>query len=301
MSTHENDIEILWLSQNGYYPTSRIVPHRHPDYYQFYFTQSGRGQFLLDTETYPFESGMFFLVHPDELHGLSDFTPSEGETVSVFELKFFIHNQNLAEELERIRKPVRETADLSAEFTKIFREAVQKEDFYEQRLPHLLVAWIYRFINVWKNSTCAADRSDMDPMSPAARIRSYLDLHYMEDISLDRIAQDMDYSKNYLCRLFREGTGMTITEYLNDIRIFHAKDLLMKMRYSIAEVSRMCGFHSIYYFNKVFKDSVGIPPGAFRRSEIAGISNLQGPVIATNTTLGTSKIFTAPYNPGKNN
>ena len=75
----------------------------------------------------------------------------------------------------------------------------------------------------------------------------------------------------------------------------------MKMRYSIAEVSRMCGFHSIYYFNKVFKDSVGIPPGAFRRSEIAGISNLQGPVIATNTTLGTSKIFTAPYNPGKNN
>ena len=129
MSTHENDIEILWLSQNGYYPASRIVPHRPPDYYQIYFTQNGRGQFLLDTETYSFESGMFFLVHPDELHGLSDFSPSEGETVSVFELKFFIHNQNLAEELERIRKPVRETADLSAEFTKIFREAVQKDDF----------------------------------------------------------------------------------------------------------------------------------------------------------------------------
>ena len=294
MNVQTADIEILWLSQSNYYAASRVVPHSHPDYYQIYYIHDGQGTFSLNSQDIPFVAGMYFLIHPGEVHGMSGFVPASGETVPVYELKFFVHDQELTEELGRIREPLVGTPALSEEFIRIFREAVSKDFYYEKRLPHLLTAWMYSFINICKNYGYSTADSAVVPNSPAARIRDYLEQHYMEDISLDQIAEDMDYSKNYLCRLFKEGTDTTITDYLTNVRISHAKELLLKMRYSVTDVSQMCGFHSVNYFNKVFKDIVGLPPGAFRRSELAGYGNLEGPIIAVNTAVNTRTIYTYP-------
>lgn len=295
MNVQTSEVEILWLAQNGYFENSRVIPHRHPDYFQIYHVVDGSGSFLLDDEVYPMSAGAFFLVHPDEKHGMEQFVPENGDQVKVVELKFLPHSSLLQEELMRISKPCFGPEDLTADFRRIFREAVSKHFYYEYRLNHLLAAWLYRFIDVCKNFSRSDDQLAAIPTGPAIRIREFIDAHYMEDISLERIAQSLQLSRNYLCRLFREGSGMTINDYLNGVRIDNAKRLLMEQRYSLEEISRLCGFNSINYFNNVFKKTVGVPPGVYRRSELVGGQFMEGKHPMTEaTSVNTKTVFFYP-------
>ncbi|MBQ8294858.1 MAG: helix-turn-helix domain-containing protein [Clostridia bacterium] len=73
------------------------------------------------------------------------------------------------------------------------------------------------------------------------------------------------YSQNYLCRLFKQHTGMTMTDYLNNIRINYAVMLLQTQNLSIQQIAFECGFNNISYFNRVFKDHYKMSPSQFKK------------------------------------
>ena len=73
------------------------------------------------------------------------------------------------------------------------------------------------------------------------------------------------FSPNYFCNIFKEYTGKSVSAYLTDLRIQHAKQLLTATNKSINLIAEEVGYESSSYFIKVFKDLTGVTPNHFRR------------------------------------
>ena len=96
-------------------------------------------------------------------------------------------------------------------------------------------------------------------------VREYLDRHFAEHISLDDLAARYYINKYYLTRVFREQFGMSITAYLQSVRITYAKQQLRFSEKSVEEIGLECGLGSLNYFSRVFRKVEGVSPTEYRR------------------------------------
>ena len=100
----------------------------------------------------------------------------------------------------------------------------------------------------------------------ASNISTYLEKNYTKAVSLDTIAEDLFMSKYYICRIFKEYTGFTITEYINILRIKKATQLLENSNQSISDVATELGFESASYFERTFKKIMNVTPLKYRKT-----------------------------------
>lgn len=96
------------------------------------------------------------------------------------------------------------------------------------------------------------------------KVTAYIKNNYMNKISLDEIADYVYLSKSYLSKIFNSEMGMTISNYMNKIRIEKSKILLCDNSLSIADVANLTGFEDQSYFTKIFKNITGISPGQYK-------------------------------------
>lgn len=96
-------------------------------------------------------------------------------------------------------------------------------------------------------------------------VKEYLDEHYQEKISLDALAERFYINKFYLTRVFKNQFGISVNNYLLQVRITHAKQLLRFSSLSIEEISHECGMNDANYFSRIFKKIEQMTPGEFRR------------------------------------
>lgn len=96
-------------------------------------------------------------------------------------------------------------------------------------------------------------------------VKSFLDEHYKEKLSLESVAGHFFIDKHYLARLFKEQYGVTLVTYLQQMRITHAKRMLRFTDKSIEEIGLECGIGELNYFSRVFKKLEGVSPSEFRR------------------------------------
>jgi two-component system response regulator YesN len=86
------------------------------------------------------------------------------------------------------------------------------------------------------------------------------------EMTINDIADSMELNSNYLSHLFKIQTGKTAIEYLTEIRIRKAKELLLSTNLKSYAIARTVGYADSQYFSQVFKRSTGMSPGQFRRS-----------------------------------
>ncbi len=89
--------------------------------------------------------------------------------------------------------------------------------------------------------------------------------HYMEKITLDHIAQELDISKGYFCNVFKKDMGKSFIEYLTMYRIKTAKTLLSETDKKIYEISQLVGYDNYQYFSLLFKKTVKMWPVEYRK------------------------------------
>ncbi len=95
-------------------------------------------------------------------------------------------------------------------------------------------------------------------------ICEYLYIHSNENLSIDEIAKKFNMNNFYLSHLFKKETNKTIVEYIEDIRIMKAKEMLKDNALSIAEIANLVGYDDNNYFTKVFKKKCMMTPSKFR-------------------------------------
>jgi len=98
---------------------------------------------------------------------------------------------------------------------------------------------------------------------PVARAMSFVKDNFSRQISLESAAAEVPLSPSHLSRLFVEETGRGFSDFLIEIRIERAKELLSEPGASIKQVSAACGYPDPNYFSRLFKKVTGSTPTAF--------------------------------------
>lgn len=95
-------------------------------------------------------------------------------------------------------------------------------------------------------------------------IMRYISIHYMEDISIEKICNVFYFNKSYFSNLFKIKTGENYNDYITDLRMQKAKELLKLGKYKTNEIAEMVGYSSSRYFSRVFKMKTGELPKDYR-------------------------------------
>ena len=128
----------------------------------------------------------------------------------------------------------------------------------------LMLADLIRYFSVYSlpgTTTGTGQSNDI-----LRKIISYVNEHYTEKLSLEEVANQVGFSREYFCRFFKQHMGITFLRYLNEVRISHAGRILMNTDKSISEVMQESGFTNQTIFNRLFKEIYGMTPRQARNS-----------------------------------
>ena len=93
------------------------------------------------------------------------------------------------------------------------------------------------------------------------RVKLYIDDNFTDSsLNLDKISKELSYNPKYISRSFAKNMKVTVTEYLNSLRIKYAYSLIKRNISSIKDISFTCGFQDSLYFSKVYKGIIGETP-----------------------------------------
>ena len=93
----------------------------------------------------------------------------------------------------------------------------------------------------------------------------FINENYQKNISLDDISGEVHLNKSYLIRLFKKELSTTPNHYLNETRLFYAKNMLLQSNLSINEIGKACGFSDPAYFSKCFKACFNKTPAEYKK------------------------------------
>ncbi|NQX69462.1 helix-turn-helix domain-containing protein [Paenibacillus alba] len=118
------------------------------------------------------------------------------------------------------------------------------------------------------------------------RIIDYMERHFQDNLTRDKLAEMAGMSPEYFSRLFRKETGKTLGEYLTNIRINHAKRELIRGQASIGWIAEYAGYGEQYYFSRKFKQEVGMSPSAYIDKQRNHVACLFSPYLDHMLALG---------------
>lgn len=113
--------------------------------------------------------------------------------------------------------------------------------------------------------TLSKEEAEPHIQSQAIKILDYIKMHYMEDISLDNVAEAMDMNPNYICSLIRKNLGQSYLSFLHQERIREAKRLLKDPSLSIDEIAKRVGYNSSSQFGRVFRKYENLSASDYRK------------------------------------
>ena len=98
----------------------------------------------------------------------------------------------------------------------------------------------------------------------ADNLKKYIDEHYREEISLEFLAEQFHFSREYIGRIFRAKHGFAVYEYILQVRMKQAVELLRNPKLTLPVIADFLGYSNANYFSKAFRRFYGISPSDYR-------------------------------------
>lgn len=247
-------------------PWSMKEFHYH-DSYEIYYLAGGSRRILVQDRIYELEPGDTALFKPNIFHRSMN---SGGQHIrynieftSEFMTGYF--TEKASSELlscfdtEYIRLDRSERGELE----RLFRAA--REEYEEGGMFYISFAGILKLLSEASARGKATPRQKLTKASRTLQpVIEYINKNFASLDGINEIAAECFLNKSYLCRLFKKETGMTLTQYINNVRIQQACGLISDTELDMTEIALRCGFSSAPYFSSVFKAEVKCTPSEFR-------------------------------------
>ncbi len=251
-------------------------PHPHPkrrlESAVLLLGYSGKCAIAQDDREYTLERGTFMLLFPDTLHyGTRPTTNDQSHFWCHFLLPegFVIREADSAEELNRDGLLVLPEFSRIRSSEKLFVLFSQMIDEAEARRREAAVICEH-YIKILLLSL--ADQCRESTMQPAAgssvteKVKEWVRLHACEGIRVCDAASAFTYNPDYLSRLIKADTGMTLCAYINAVRLEMAKNLLLNSNLYVSQIAYHVGFADEKYFMKLFLKAENVTPSQYRKS-----------------------------------
>lgn len=136
---------------------------------------------------------------------------------------------------------------------------MEAEGIILQILAHL----IRHFSSCSVSQITSANKLTLDRIR---KIISYVEEHFREPVSLENISGYLGLTKEYFCRFFKKNMGMSFLRYVNEVRISHIYQDLIRTDTPVHEIAEQNGFQNQKLFNRTFKEIYGCTPSSVRKS-----------------------------------
>ncbi len=155
---------------------------------------------------------------------------------------------------------IEKRTDFEKIIEKMLREETEHPRGYHVMQKTLVRELLVETHRVFCGESGAQFRSQTDA------ILAYIQLHISEPIPRERLQEEFHFHPNYINRLIRRATGMSLHQYITEMRIHRAKELLTTSSLSIGEIAQSLCFYDSSHFSAVFQNYTGVTPSFFRGS-----------------------------------
>lgn len=143
---------------------------------------------------------------------------------------------------------------LRAKFADIAYAWEGKNPLYQIRCKNLASSILYDLVS------SQLPHNRVPHLKKLESARTYIQANFKHEICVEDLAERLGLSASYFRRLFKEAYGMAPKQYITDLRISTARDLLLSGEVNITEAAQLSGFDDIYYFSTLFKKQTGFSP-----------------------------------------
>lgn len=145
-------------------------------------------------------------------------------------------------------------------FSEMLNSWTSRKQGYMLHCKAILHDIIYCLVNDIANQR--VDRHTVAKLKPAL---AYMAENLSNTTTLGTLAEKTGLSITHFRRLFKQAYGLSPLEYLTNLRINRAKELIASDKFTIGEVAQMVGYESIYHFSRLFKKVTGETPSDYRK------------------------------------
>jgi len=256
----------------AYYAVDRTHPrylmmhhwHTEPE---FLLVREGRMVLTLDGRELVLRQGQFTLIPSGTVHsGVPEEARYECVVFDSTVLTAILQGSTKERALAELSQ--NRTGDVPQPLYRLTDCLRNKEPGYQAEalsaLFSLLCDWIR---NPWPSVGSSLSRAHKSRLIPFENAVLYLEEHYRDRVSLQALSDAAGLSEKYFGEYFKNVTGKTPFQYLNEYRTERAAELLSRTNESVTEVSLACGFNDLSYFVKTFRKHYGVSPGSYRKGK----------------------------------
>lgn len=151
--------------------------------------------------------------------------------------------------------------EIIADYEQIVRLCRQQTPGFQVRLGALVLQLLAHL-----HATETSSKVDAGDSERIEEARAVMQSHIDRGIDVQGIADEVGLGYSHLLKIFRQYTGLTPYQYLLQLRIHRAKELLQQPDVSVKEVAAQMNFENQYYFSRIFKKKAGLTPSEWRRN-----------------------------------
>ncbi len=246
------------------------------DFWEICFVETGEISILLEEERQSLSAGDVIFIAPDIVHS---YFSASGNSNRAFVICFECSSQALRSlggmsfSLDKVQLDCMNR--IIDEFPATFR--INEDDIMEMlpspsfggqqaiilQLEYILIS-LMRKLSAEKNSGVVFLDDEKFYPGIVEVLKNFLSENIHKKLALDEVCHKVNYSKSFLCKIFKNQTGETIFTYFNRLKVEAAKQQLAETNSSIGDISRGLGFSEVKYFGEMFKKNTGVSPTLYR-------------------------------------
>lgn len=264
-SKNDYDINLRYCGYETCAPNFRMNPHVRSEYLIHYVT-SGKGLFTCENQTFPLNQHDIFMIRPSQI--------SSYETDPEFPLSFSwfaFAGEKVEQHISLLgfsrscpikKLPPRYSID---EYIHLLVEHLNTPGYQNEfEIQSIIYSIMSNMEQAYSRSSNYRKNNQTITFVHVKRAKSYIKCNYIYPITVTDVAKHVGLERSYLSKIFHQCTGKTLQNYLLDVRIHRSKFLLERTNYTIKEISYSVGITDEYYFSRIFRQVVGVPPSQYR-------------------------------------
>ena len=143
-------------------------------------------------------------------------------------------------------------------------DSLKNADLIEYDREYYVCAKLYELITVFQQMSAHVKNQPVDFIF---KVKHYIDANYHRPITMEQLAESMEVSRSYFSTAFRKYVGRSPQQYLIDVRLEHAAELLVNEGCKVNQAAFQSGYTDVYTFSRMFKKKYGVSPKVYADSK----------------------------------
>lgn len=261
-----------------------------------FVVEKGRGRLMLGKDEYRLHQGAVYICPPGGTYGAEADDPGE---LKIFLFKFDVFRAT-DQGCERVQSMEREDSfplkgaitpddQLVSLCEEVFRHWHSGDGLERFRSQLIFQELLYRAM---KSRSLRSGESQ----TALEAAKNYMERYFNENLTIEQLARIAKISPKYFVDLFKKTYGISAIDYLTELRLNKAKELMAQPNARLRDIAHQVGYHDEFYFSRKFKKKVGIAPTVYMKRRRRKIAAYRTPVIGQLLALKMIP-YAAPLHP----